>query len=86
MRCSIVFLFTCVLVLSNLVAREGARVKHELLEQTAKYWVGQHKQGRYMWKRTSKRFSLAWGQGHDGRIREVCKKIGPQVCTKYMIT
>jgi hypothetical protein len=46
-------------------------VKHELLGQTARYWVGQDKQGRYMWKRAGGRFSLTRGQGHDGRIREV---------------
>ncbi len=46
-------------------------MKHESLEQTERYWVGQDKQERYMWKRTGKRFSLTQKQGHDGRIREV---------------
>jgi hypothetical protein len=46
-------------------------VKHEWLEQTVRYQVGQDKQRRFMWKRISKRFSLTQGQGHDERIREV---------------
>jgi hypothetical protein len=74
MRCSIAILFTCVLVLSCLVAREGAQVKHESMEQTAKYWVGQDEQGRYMWKRPGKRFSLTQGQGHDRHICEVLQE------------
>jgi hypothetical protein len=41
------------------------------LEQTARYWVGQGKQERYMWRRGGKRFSLTLERGHDGRIREV---------------
>ncbi len=43
-RYGIAILFTSVLVLSVQLSREGARVKHELLEQTARYWVGQDKQ------------------------------------------
>jgi hypothetical protein len=49
-------------------------VKHESLGQTARYWVGQGKQGRYIWKRNGKRFSLTRGRGHDGRIREVLQE------------
>jgi hypothetical protein len=63
MRCGIAMLFTCILVLSRSVAREGAHVKHESLEQTARYWVGQDKQGRYMRERISKRFSLTHLRG-----------------------
>ncbi len=44
---------------------------HESLEQTARYWVGQDKQERYIWKGTSKRLSLTRERGHDGRIHEV---------------
>ncbi len=46
-------------------------MKYELLEQTARYWVNQDKQSRYMWKRTSKSLSLTRERGHDGHIREV---------------
>jgi hypothetical protein len=49
-------------------------VKHELLGQTVRYWVGQDKQARYMWKRAGKRFSLTRGQGYDRRIREVLQE------------
>ncbi len=49
-------------------------MKHESLEQTARYWVGQDKQGRYMWNRAGKRFSLARGRGHGRRIREVLQE------------
>jgi hypothetical protein len=56
------------------VARKGAHVKHESLGQTARYWVGQDKQGRYMWKKTGKRFSLTRGRGHDGHIHEVLQE------------
>jgi hypothetical protein len=49
-------------------------VKHESMEQTARYWVGQDKQERYMWKGTLKRFSLTQERGHDGRIREVLQE------------
>jgi hypothetical protein len=49
-------------------------VNHELLGQTTRYWVGQDKQGRYMWKRAGKRFSLTRGRGHDGCIREVLQE------------
>jgi hypothetical protein len=49
-------------------------MKIESLGQTARYWVGQDKQERYMWKRTGKRFSLTRARGHDGRIREVLQE------------
>ncbi len=49
-------------------------MKHESMEQTARYWVGQDKQERYMWKGTLKRFSLTQERGHDGRIREVLQE------------
>jgi hypothetical protein len=49
-------------------------VKHESLGQTARYWVGQDKQGRHMWKRAGKRFSLTRGQGHDGLICKVLEE------------
>jgi hypothetical protein len=35
---------------------------------------GQDKQGRYMWKRPGKRFSLTQERGHDGRISEVLQE------------
>jgi hypothetical protein len=71
MRCGIAMLFTGILVLSRSFAREGAHVKHESLEKTARYRVGQDKQGRYMTERISKRFSLTREQDHEGRICEV---------------
>ncbi len=46
-------------------------MKNELLEQTARYWVGQDKQRRYIWKRDGKRLNLTRGRGQDGHIREV---------------
>ncbi len=49
-------------------------MKYESLEQTARYWVGQDKQGRYMRRRTSRRFSLTPERGHEGRIREVLQE------------
>ncbi len=49
-------------------------MKHESLEQTARYWVSQDKQERYMWKGTGKRFSLTRERGHDGRIRKVVQE------------
>ncbi len=39
--------------------------------------MGQDKQGRYMWKRAGKKFSLTRGQGQDGRIREVLQENSP---------
>jgi hypothetical protein len=53
---------------------EGAHVKHESLGQTARYWLGQDKQGRYMRRKAGKRFSLTRGQGHDGHIHEVLQE------------
>ncbi len=49
-------------------------MKPESLGQTARYWVGQDKQGRYMWKRPGKKLSLIQGRDHDGRIREVLQE------------
>jgi hypothetical protein len=49
-------------------------VKHESLGLTARYWVGQNKQRRYMWKRVGKKLSLTRGRGQDGRIREVLQE------------
>jgi hypothetical protein len=48
--CSAVVLFTCTLVLSHQSAWKGLSAKHEPLEQTASYWVGQSKQ-EYTWER-----------------------------------
>jgi hypothetical protein len=59
------------------LAREGAHVKHESLEQTPRYWVSQDKEGRYTWKRTGKRFSLPRGPGYDGHVREVLQEDSP---------
>ncbi len=53
---------------------EDTCVKYESLEQTARYWVDQDKQERYMWKRAGKRFSLTLERGHEGRIREVLQE------------
>jgi hypothetical protein len=53
---------------------EGACVKHESLEQAGRYWVGQDKQGRYMWKRAGQRFSLTRERGQDEHIHEVLQE------------
>ncbi len=49
-------------------------MKHESLGQISRYWVGQDKQGRYLWKRAGKRFSLTRGRGQDGLIREMLQE------------
>ncbi len=49
-------------------------MKHESLEQTARYWVGQDKQERYMWKRAGQRFNLTRERGHDRHISEVLQE------------
>ncbi len=49
-------------------------MKHESLGQTGRYWVGQDKQGRYMWKRAGKRFSLIRGRDHDRHFCEVLQE------------
>jgi hypothetical protein len=70
-------LFTCTLVLSCPAGKEGGlNVKHEPLEQTARYWVGQNEQGRHSWKKASKRFSPSLDRGYAGRIREVLQADG----------
>ncbi len=65
-HCDVVYLY-----ISRQSAREGLSMKHEPLEQAARYWVGQSKQEIYLGKRTSKRLSLTLDQGHEGRIHEV---------------
>ncbi len=74
--CSAAVLFTCTLVLNRQLVRKGLNVKHEPLEHTARYWVGQSKQEIYLGKRTSKRLSLTLDRGHEGRIREVLQEDG----------
>jgi hypothetical protein len=71
---SAVVMFSCTLVLSRQSARKGLSAKYDLLEQTARYWVGQSKQ-EYIWgKRTCKRHSLTLGRGHEGCFREVLQE------------
>ncbi len=67
-------LFTCTLVLSRQSVRKGLSVKHEPLEQTARYWMDQSKQETYLGKTTSKRLSLTLDRGNEGRIREVLQE------------
>jgi hypothetical protein len=55
---------------------KGLSVKLDPLEQTARNWVGQSKQGIYLGKRTNRRLSLSLEQGHEGRIREVIQEDG----------
>jgi hypothetical protein len=56
------------------MAREGARVKLEIVGQTTRYWVGQDKQEWYMWEKVGMRFSLIQGRGHGGHIRSVIQE------------
>ncbi len=72
-HCHVVYLY---IRLSRQSARKGLSVKHELLEQTARYWVGQSKQEIYLGKRTSRRLSLTLDRGHEGRISEVPQEDG----------
>ncbi len=51
-----------------------------------RYWVGQNKQERNMWKGTGKRFSLTKNEAMTNVFEKCFKKIAAQVCTKYMIT
>jgi hypothetical protein len=51
-------------------------VKLDSLEQTAKHWVGQSKQGVYLGKETIGRLSSSLDQGHEGRICEVLQEDG----------
>ncbi len=55
---------------------KGLSVKLDPLEQTAKYWVGQSKQGIYLGKETNRRLSLSLDWGHEGGIREVLQEDG----------
>jgi hypothetical protein len=49
-------------------------VKPDPLEQTARYWVGQGKQGIHLRRRTNRRLSLSLDRGHEGCIREVLQE------------
>jgi hypothetical protein len=48
MRCSTPVLFTCIAVSSHLVVKGGCTCENESLRRTTSYWVGQHKQERYI--------------------------------------
>jgi hypothetical protein len=72
MRCSIAVLFTCVLVLRCPLSREGACVKHESLEQTARYWVGQDKQEGICGREQAMQSNLR--TSHDRRICELLQE------------
>ncbi len=72
-HCHVVYLYISV---KPPISKEGVELKHESLEQTARYWVGQSKQEIYSGMRTSKRLSLTLDRGHEGRIREVLKEDG----------
>ncbi len=54
----------------------GLSVKPDLLEQTARYWVGQGKQGMRLKRRANRRLSLSLDRGHEGRIRKVLQEDG----------
>jgi hypothetical protein len=66
--CSAAMLFTCTLEAAQ-SAMKGLSVKLDPLEQTARYWVGQSKQGIYLGKGTNRRLSSSLIRGHEGRIR-----------------
>jgi hypothetical protein len=78
-------LFTCALVLSCLAGKGGCECETRAVKHTARYWVGQNKQGRHLWKKASKRFSLSLTRGHAGRIREVLQADGRSSMYKAMI-
>jgi hypothetical protein len=49
-------------------------VKPDPLEQTARYWLGQGKQGIYLRRRTNRRLTLSLDRGHEGLIHEVLQE------------
>jgi hypothetical protein len=53
---------------------KGLSVKFNPLEQTARYWMGQGKQGMHLERETSRRLSLSLDRCHEGRIREVLQE------------
>ncbi len=56
------------------------RVKYESLGQTTCCWVGQNKYNQVGGMCKHGKSSLNQGQGQDGRIREVLRRIAAQVC------
>jgi hypothetical protein len=79
MRCSIVILFTCVLVLSHPVVRGGCTCETEIVGTKSQILGGPKQTRRYMWKR-------AENKAMKDVFARCLKKITAQVCTKYMIT
>ncbi len=65
------------------IAMKGLSVKPDSLEQPARDWVGQGKQGIFLRRRTNRRLSLSLDQGHEGWFARCFKKIAVQVCTNY---
>jgi hypothetical protein len=55
---------------------KGLSVKPDPLEQTARYWMGQGKQGIHLERETSRRLSLSLDRGHEGRICQVLQGDG----------
>jgi hypothetical protein len=53
---------------------KGLSVQPDQLEQTARCWVGQGKQGIYLRRRTKRRLSLSLDRGHEECIREVLQE------------
>jgi hypothetical protein len=51
-------------------------LKHDPLEQTARCWVGQSKQGMYLGNRTNRRLRSSLDWGHEGCIHEVLQEEG----------
>jgi hypothetical protein len=64
---------------------KGLSVEPDPLEQTARYWVGQGKQGIYLRRRTKRRLSLSLDQGHEGRIHEVLQGDGCSSMYKVIV-
>jgi hypothetical protein len=55
---------------------KGWSEKSDLLEQTARYWMGQSKQAAHLERETSRKLSQSLDRGHEGRIRKVLQEDG----------
>jgi hypothetical protein len=71
MRCSIILLFTYVLVLSCPVGKGECTCEKLIVGANSKILGGSRQTRKIHVERTSKRFSLTRGRGYDGCFREV---------------
>jgi hypothetical protein len=79
MRCSIVILFTCVLVLSRPVGKGGGTCETLIVGTNSQILGGPRQTRRYMWKRAGKISSLAWERGHDGGLNAHSRRLETHV-------